>query len=103
MRRGYVYIISAKWHGFKKIGYSTDPETRARALATGAGPVWIEEIHQGGEDLEAYLHKALASYRVDGEWFDLPEDWPAIIAHHTNSYRKGIPPSQSAKDLSTHG
>lgn len=66
---GYIYFLKAgaRW----KIGFSTKPLSRARALQTGS-PHKIETLLavRGLQRHERMLHAKLAFYRRTGEWFD---------------------------------
>jgi len=71
MRKGYVYFLRAEEGvGRVKIGYSTAPESRLKAMADWS-PVKLSLVYQedGGELLEKALHRHFADCRVHGEWF----------------------------------
>jgi len=75
---GWVYCIGARIpHGptYTKIGYTQgDPMVRLRQISTGC-PVAPELLGYGlaaSMDVELDLHADLASYRKNGEWFELP-------------------------------
>lgn len=69
---GYVYLIETIEGPHRvKVGYSTQPERRFRALATPS-PValrlrcaWIGTVSD-----ERRIHKLAAAHRVTGEWFN---------------------------------
>lgn len=68
----YVYLISDGQH--IKIGKSQDPHQRVKTLQTGnAKPLRLLSWSPGGTKEEALLHSEFASFRVRGEWFDLPD------------------------------
>lgn len=65
-----VYFIQAENGGPIKIGYSTDPEARVRALQPGHPErLVLRRSFPGGSLEEAALHRIFARYRLQGEWF----------------------------------
>jgi hypothetical protein len=73
---GYVYIINAQGTNLYKVGYTDgDPEDRRAQLQTGC-PYTLQLIasywKEDARSVETVAHKILASYNVNGEWFELP-------------------------------
>ena len=67
-RQGYVYFLVSGDQ--VKIGFSTNPFGRARALKTSiAHPISCLVAVQGDSDDERYLHWILRRHRLNGEWF----------------------------------
>ena len=68
MRMGKIYFLECD--GRIKIGFSRNPDSRVRELATGA-PAKLTFLGQvdGPISLETALHRHLRNYRVSGEWF----------------------------------
>ena len=67
-----LYAIRSTGSGLFKIGISKHPESRLQELQVGS-PIRLEivsltDIESPGAEREA--HRALASYRLRGEWFD---------------------------------
>lgn len=75
-----VYLIEAA-SGQIKIGIAIDVDKRLKTLQSAHGdPLKVLAEFAGGHDLEQKLHKALAAYRLKGEWFR-PGPWvDALIA-----------------------
>lgn len=71
---GRVYIFQAKDTSLYKIGYTTlRLEERLDALQTGCPfPLLILAFFPGTQVDERELHRQLAPYRMQGEWFNLP-------------------------------
>ncbi len=71
-----VYVIQHEL-GPIKIGVTKDPEQRRKEIQVGT-PFKIEVRKAKNVEhplrVERYLHKALSSYRLRGEWFDLPPE-----------------------------
>ena len=68
---GFIYIIS-DGKGFK-VGVSVDPEKRLKTLQTGNRAKLVLEHFEHKNDpykVEKYLHRTLAKYRTNGEWFE---------------------------------
>lgn len=67
---GFVYFLVCGEH--VKIGFSADPFTRSRALRTGLPqrPNFMMAV-PGTLALERELHRRLAEYRSNGEWFHM--------------------------------
>lgn len=76
-RVNFTYFIQRGGPGGPiKIGLSTDPARRLRALATGsAEPLALLGVLAG--DHEAVLHLRLKAHRMQGEWF---APVPAVLA-----------------------
>ncbi len=69
----FVYVIQATGTNRIKLGYSIQPEQRLKELQTGS-PYKLKMLAQwpGTRYMESQLHRALAAYRQDGEWFEVP-------------------------------
>lgn len=65
---GYVYFIQSIDGGPIKIGYSRNPQARAKGLQ-GAMELRVLAQMSGGYKLEADMHNKFADLRVNGEWF----------------------------------
>jgi hypothetical protein len=65
-----IYLVHAPDLGLVKIGHSNDVQSRFCNLQT-ASPVELVLLasREGGQPLEAAIHRALVSHRVRGEWF----------------------------------
>lgn len=71
-----VYVIKAKGTPRYKIGYATNPRKRIKTLQT-ACPYPIEVINcidSADRDIESMAHSIWSDHRVQGEWFELPEN-----------------------------
>jgi hypothetical protein len=69
---GFVYAVHAVGTDRIKIGYSVDPEQRLNKLQTGS-PIELELVAKwkGTDQDERELHRILAEFRAQGEWFRL--------------------------------
>jgi hypothetical protein len=71
-----VYIAESS-QGYHKIGISKHPDRRARQLSI-PGIVDLYIVHtvpaQFARRAERVLHDSLREYRVNSEWFRLPDD-----------------------------
>lgn len=69
---GYIYLITCEGTNRVKIGYSGNPESRLRALMTGApGKLAIARTWPAFPNDERSVHKLLADYRKHLEWFEI--------------------------------
>ena len=72
----YVYIIKVQGENIYKIGKSNDPQSRLNSLQP-ASPYKLKIIHKFTADnastAEETLHELLSSYRMEGEWFNIPK------------------------------
>jgi Meiotically Up-regulated Gene 113 (MUG113) protein len=68
-RKGFIYFIGSE-DGRVKIGYSTKPGKRLRAVQTGASTLLrlIAAVRGSPQD-EQQLHAKFVDYRLRGEWF----------------------------------
>lgn len=75
IENGFVYLISPQSSGLHKIGYtSVSIEKRIAQLQTGsATPLHLVRFWVGTQGHEAALHRKLARYRKQGEWFRFPK------------------------------
>lgn len=67
-----IYFIQEGKDGPVKVGYSSDPEARLRALQTGnSSRLRLRKVFEGGRQTEAEAHERLDDLRIrdDGEWF----------------------------------
>lgn len=72
----YIYIIGSDKPPYK-IGISKNPKRRLQSLQTGyPHKLHIWEMKETSTKktklLESVIHKHLASYKMSGEWFDIP-------------------------------
>lgn len=78
---GYVYLIKDSGNDTFKIGRTKDINKRLKTLQTG-NSTELEIIFnyktEYASRLESMLHKRFAHYRVNNEWFKLPDD---IVKH----------------------
>ena len=73
VKTGYIYFIKSELLGGYKIGITTSPKSRFKALAVGTKAkllgYWKLDAYR---ELEKQLHKEYAAVRVpQSEWFDL--------------------------------
>lgn len=78
---GYLYLLKNKILGGYKIGITTAPTSRFKALAVGEKTELIGYWqHDGYRELERYYHKLYSVERVpQSEWFNLDNDAVAAI------------------------
>lgn len=73
LRGSFVYVIGWQESGPLKIGVAKDPLERALNLQTGCPyPLRVLASYRIGRDVffsERCFHKALAPYKLTGEWF----------------------------------
>lgn len=73
---GHVYLMQAEGTNRFKIGYSKNPEQRAMSLKFPQMPFKIKLLYQfrclNMNWWERSLHDYYSEYRVNGEWFDIP-------------------------------
>lgn len=71
-----VYLIQEGWRGHVKIGITGDVSQRLKSLKTSCPqPLKIlahKRFPYAGE-IEQELHQKFETYRVRGEWFNIPE------------------------------
>lgn len=71
--RGFIYVIRAGEAGAVKIGFSSTAETlrtRIRTLQSGAADrLFVLGVTPGSVRQEKLSHRALAEFRMEGEWF----------------------------------
>ena len=75
VKTGYLYLLKNNILGGYKIGITTSPKSRFKALAVGTKATligyWQLDAYR---ELEKQLHKEYADYRVpQSEWFDLTD------------------------------
>ena len=73
VKTGYIYFLKSTLLGGYKIGITTSPASRFKALAVGTKAIligyWKLDAYR---ELEKQLHKEYAAKRVpQSEWFDL--------------------------------
>ncbi|WP_352970943.1 GIY-YIG nuclease family protein [Mesorhizobium sp. M1334] len=72
--KSFIYIATAE-HGGLKVGYSTNPVRRLVAINRrrhiGAKIAHVVETDHP-QQCEFLAHRALKTYRLDGEWFSCP-------------------------------
>lgn len=85
-RTDFVYFIRMGDDGPIKIGHALSPRDRLAELQTG-NPYRLYLLHvvEGGEPLERRLHEELASYRLEGEWFEPTERVRKVILREAMS------------------
>ncbi|MEU9438370.1 GIY-YIG nuclease family protein [Streptomyces sp. NPDC048252] len=67
-----VYLIGSPSSPLVKIGWTDNPKRRLRNLQTGSPvPLRLLALFEGGNTVEAELHRRFADKRRHGEWFDL--------------------------------
>lgn len=72
MSIGFVYTIHAVGANQVKIGYSADPDQRLSRLQTGsATELELVATWKATDQDERELHRILAEFRTQGEWFRL--------------------------------
>ena len=76
----YVYLMESR--DAYKIGISRNVPQRMKDLNCGSSNrVELVALRRGGSNLEARLHRRLADYRLNGEWFRAcPDVWAAFYA-----------------------
>lgn len=75
--REVLYVVGQPGTAIVKIGRSTNMPLRLRAIQTGSPvPLSVLWWHPGGQDLERYLHRKYAEFRLHGEWFDFGVEEP---------------------------
>lgn len=80
-RPGFVYLAVNKRNGFYKIGWSSKPSFREKTLQAEEPEIEFVITAPGTKLMEAVLRQKYSSFRVRGEWFDLPEpDYCAVIS-----------------------
>jgi hypothetical protein len=80
---GRIYFIQQGENGAIKIGYTTNPEKRLKALAT-ASPyrLHVRLVIEGSKKLEKDLHNKFAQWQLDGEWFEPCQEIMDFIESH---------------------
>ncbi len=79
IRRGYIYAVGNREHGWVKVGMTRDIKGRMIAIHTGC-PVVVELLAWGKHHYaylaETHIHEDLADLRLrdNGEWFKLDEE-----------------------------
>lgn len=75
----WIYFIQ-QHQGLLKIGFSISPLERLKSLQTANPyPLKVFAIVQGTMREEKALHARLASFRLEGEWFqDHPKVWETV-------------------------
>jgi hypothetical protein len=86
--RGVVYFIEGS--SSIKVGFTTALGKRLADLRTGsAESLSLMDYARAGKDVEAELHKILASERLSGEWFaftDKTEDLIYLISDFLETF-----------------
>lgn len=82
---GYVYLLHSE-SGHYKIGKSIDPRNRKTTIGTKM-PHKVTLLYTAKmgrmDEAEETLHYALNTFRVNGEWFDLPPEWLGWVTSGT--------------------
>ena len=76
IKTGYIYFLKSELLGGYKIGITTSPQSRFKALAVGTKATllgyWKLDAYR---ELEKQLHKEYGAERVpQSEWFDLSDE-----------------------------
>jgi hypothetical protein len=89
----FIYVIRGD-HGLIKIGVSVNPSARLAQLRTASPSalsfVYMGALRSNGYAVEGEVHRTLANYRQNGEWFTCPVDM-AVAAISAAAYRLGEP------------
>lgn len=74
---GYVYVLSCPaFEGLFKVGFSRDPEHRAKALASQYKVALRLEHAQVATWLDEHVaHTSLLQFQMANEWFDVSRSW----------------------------
>lgn len=84
LKGGYIYVLRSE-AGHYKIGKAKDPFSRGRTIGTQHAyevKLIYVALCLDYTRVETYLHQALASYRMNGEWFNLPQDKIDWLLYH---------------------
>lgn len=88
---GYVYLAHMPATGHYKIGYSKTPEARVSHFDVQM-PVEVNLLHSFPADdaraCERWIHEWAKPWRVNGEWFALPEG-QALMIQYYRGYKDG--------------
>jgi len=83
--KGYVYILKTE-DGLYKIGKTIDLDKRVRTLKIQL-PYKVELFHSVQtyhfHDFERFLHTTLGYFRMNGEWFKIPESIAQFLKYAT--------------------
>lgn len=74
-KSAYVYVFECG--GYYKIGYSKDVERRIKELDNRPhklNVVCVSKYLDNAFKVEQELHRKLIQYKLDGEWYDLPDN-----------------------------
>jgi hypothetical protein len=87
-KMSWVYFLLNSENSTVKIGWSEDPEFRAKSLQTGnhAELTLLGKI-PGGRNREKSLHRRLREYHVNLEWFKYEGVVPGLISNLLNGSR----------------
>lgn len=89
---GFLYIIAHPRLPGMKIGRAFNPESRLRSYQTGCPERAYELLHVSPyfEDcvtLEKMVHAALSLHRLEGEWFNVGEQFARDIIDRQSPFR----------------
>lgn len=75
-RPGIIYLVQRKPDNLIKIGLTENIKRRLKELERTYGYLVLVHMIETTDILwtEQWLHKCLESCRIEGEWFDLPEE-----------------------------
>ena len=83
-----LYVMYCPATSLTKIGIGYDPERRRRILENQGGNI-IQLVGawqvDNAREIEKFLHKRLASFRREGEWFDVTPTVREFILHTLNN------------------
>ena len=87
IKTGYLYLLKNNILGGYKIGITTAPKSRFKALAVGTKATligyWQLDAYR---ELEKHLHKRYAAQRVpQSEWFNLTEEEIRSVIQNVSS------------------
>jgi hypothetical protein len=75
-----IYFVQRGTDGPVKIGKAVDPHARVRALQTAnPEPLTLLAVAPGNRRREAQIHRRLASFRINGEWYKPVPELFAVI------------------------
>jgi hypothetical protein len=83
MNTSFVYVLRPRGLPIVKVGCSVDPESRRSVFQRlWTIPLDLCSRASGSLDAERDLHRKLASWRIDGEWFLLCPAVDLVLSEH---------------------
>lgn len=102
---GYLYLLKNRLLGGYKIGITTAPTSRFKALAVGEKTDLLGYWqHDGYRELERYFHKLYSAERVpQSEWFDLDDEAVSTIVDqmYSSAVTQYLAPEMQAQFIGT--